>query len=129
MCVDELGGTQVAFLFGQTTLTFVCWKGPVMNVSLYAISLPPGRLVATELEDAAAAVLFDAGQSILLATLLDLVRLALRENRSLTVFTRDETRGSPWPAPGSGHRRRMLLRLQSSRPRKGEGLGLRRQRP
>ena len=65
-----------------------------MQANFYAIGLPSGRLVATQLDSHEAAEFLDAGQTVLLVALLDLVRLAARQRSSLTVFARDEIRGS-----------------------------------
>ena len=63
-----------------------------MYLDFYAISIQPTRLVATELEPADAAVLFDAAHSILLAAPTDLVRLALRYRKPLKIFSREDVR-------------------------------------
>jgi len=64
-----------------------------MRSDSYAILVRPGGLMAIQLDDREADELRDAGQTVLRVTLLDLVRLAGNQNRSLTVFPRDETRG------------------------------------
>jgi hypothetical protein len=61
-----------------------------MTIAFYAISIQPTRVVATEVEPAEAAVLFDAAHSILLATPTDLVRLAVQYRKPLTIFSRED---------------------------------------
>lgn len=61
-----------------------------MTIQFYAISLQPARVVATEVDPAEAAVLLDAGHSVLLAAPTDLVRLALRYSKPLTIFSRED---------------------------------------
>ena len=71
-----------------------------MQANFYVISLPPGRLVATEIDSAEAAVALDAGETLLLARPLELVRVALLHDRLLTICLRD--RGAATPS-GRGH--------------------------
>jgi hypothetical protein len=61
-----------------------------MQPNFYVISLPPGRLVATEIDSAEAAVALDAGETLLLARPLELVRVALLHNRLLTIGVRNQ---------------------------------------
>ena len=60
-----------------------------MQANFYVIGLPPGRLVATEIDSAEAAVALDAGETLLLARPLELVRVALLRNRLLTICVRE----------------------------------------
>ena len=77
-----------------------------MTIAFYAISIQPTRVVATEVEPAEAAVLFDAAHSILLATPTDLVRLALHYRKPLTIFSREEVLGRcRVPSSTKTHRR------------------------
>jgi hypothetical protein len=64
-----------------------------MQADSYAILVRPGGLMAIQLDGREADELRDAGQTVLRVTLLDLVRLAGNQNRSLTVFPRDEIHG------------------------------------
>lgn len=61
-----------------------------MQSNFYVISLPPGRLVATEIDSAQAAVALDAGETLLLARPIELVRVALLHDRLLTICLRDK---------------------------------------
>ena len=60
-----------------------------MQRNYYVISLPPGRLVATEIDSDEAAVAIDEGQTLLLARPSELVRVALLRNRLLTICVRE----------------------------------------
>jgi hypothetical protein len=65
-----------------------------MTFSYYAISLQPSRMIANEVAPDEAALLLDAGHAILLAAPVDLVRVALRHHRPVTIFSRDDVRRS-----------------------------------
>ena len=61
-----------------------------MALDFYAVSCQPNMVVATEINPAEVAVLFDAGHSVLLTTPTDLVRLALRCGKPLRIFSRED---------------------------------------
>ncbi len=61
-----------------------------MSLSYYAVSIQADRLFANEVEPDEVAVLLEAGHSVLLARPVDLVRVAVRHKKALTVFTREE---------------------------------------
>jgi len=78
-----------------------------MTTEFYAISIQPNRVVATEVDPAEVAVLFDAAHSVLLAAPVDLVRLALRLGKPLKIFNREDVLyccQAPTPAKACRHR-------------------------
>lgn len=78
-----------------------------MSLSYYAVSIQGDRLFAIQVEPDEVAVLLDAGHLVQLARPVDLVRVAVRHNTMLTVFTRDDvlrSHGHEDPHP-RGHRR------------------------
>ena len=66
-----------------------------MQPNFYVISLERDRLVATEIDCDEAAVALDAGQTLLLARPLDLVRVAVRHRVSLTAYGREPAGAAP----------------------------------
>jgi hypothetical protein len=70
-----------------------------MTLNYYAISFEPTRMVANEIQAKEAAVLLDAGHSILLGTPVDLVRVALRQHKSLKIFARSDVLRASRPRP------------------------------
>jgi hypothetical protein len=81
-------------------------KEPDMTLNYYAITLLPSRMIANEVAPDEAALLLDAGHTILLAAPVDLVRVALRHHRPVAIFSRDEIRrparsGKPSPLRSS----------------------------
>ena len=66
-----------------------------MKRNVYEVRREPGRIVAAEIGDDAAAVLFSAGRSILLATEQELIQLGRRERRVITILGRGTTSHSP----------------------------------
>jgi hypothetical protein len=70
-----------------------------MTLNYYAISFEPTRMVANEIQAKEAAVLLDAGHSILLGTPVDLVRVALRHHKSLNIFARSDVLRASRPRP------------------------------
>jgi len=76
-----------------------------MTIRFYAISIQPARVVATEVNPAEAAVLLDAAHSVLLATPTDLVRVALRYSKPLTICSREDVvRRCRVPSPAIARR-------------------------
>jgi hypothetical protein len=59
-----------------------------MDVHMYAIRLEATQLVAAEVLDQTAATLLEGGQPILLATETELIALARRKHKSLTILFR-----------------------------------------
>ena len=70
-----------------------------MTLNYYAISFEPTRMVANEIQAKEAAVLLDAGHSILLGTPVDMVRVALRHHKSLKIFARSDVLRASRPRP------------------------------
>lgn len=68
-----------------------------MALSYYAISLETSRMVANEVDSDEAAILLEAGHSILLAAPVDLVRVALRHRKPLKIFSREDVVRSSRP--------------------------------
>jgi hypothetical protein len=68
-----------------------------MVLSYYAISLETSRMVANEVDSDEAAILLEAGHSILLAAPVDLVRVALRHQKPLKIFSREDVVRSSRP--------------------------------
>ena len=69
-----------------------------MTIQFYAISLQPARVVATEVDPAEAAVLLDAGHSVLLAAPTDLVRAGAALQQAVDDL---QPGGCPLPFPDS----------------------------
>jgi hypothetical protein len=90
-----------------------------MKRNVYAVRLEPGRIVAAEISDATAAVLFSEGRSILLATEGELAELARREKRAFVILGRGTTK---YASPGDAEIRALHednaahLRGDSRRP-------------
>ena len=63
---------------------------PNMSLAYFAVSIQAERMFANEVESDEVAVLLEAGHSVLLARPVDLVRVAVRHKKALTVFSRDE---------------------------------------
>ena len=61
-----------------------------MSLSYYAVSIQADRLFAVQVEPDEVAVLLDAGHLVQLARPVDLVRVAVRHNTTLAVFSRDD---------------------------------------
>ena len=65
-----------------------------MQTNLYAIQIRPGQIVAAEIPADTAAILLDAGRTVLLAIEPELSQLARKLHRSLAILAR---RSSPQP--------------------------------
>jgi hypothetical protein len=63
-----------------------------MTLNYYAITLLPSRMIANEVAPDEAALLLDAGHTILLAAPVDLVRVALRHHRPVVIYSREDIR-------------------------------------
>lgn len=70
-----------------------------MSPRLYALRLEPCQLVAAEVSDATAAQLLDAGQTVFLGAQSELIALARRQRKSVTILAR-QTGPSRGPAVG-----------------------------
>jgi hypothetical protein len=57
-----------------------------MIASLFAVRVEEQRIAAAEISSETAAAMLDEGRSVLLATELELARLARRQNKTLVVF-------------------------------------------
>lgn len=65
-----------------------------MKTRFYAVRFQATRFIATEVEPDEAAALLDAGRNILLADPNDLLRVALRHHKTLSVDSRDAARSA-----------------------------------
>jgi hypothetical protein len=66
---------------------------PMTNI--YAIRVDEDRIVAAEVNDVVAAMLFDQGRTLLLATEAELAAYARREKRLLTILRCDQAHRGP----------------------------------
>jgi hypothetical protein len=65
-----------------------------VSTSLYVVQIQDDRILAAEVPEETAAALFDAGHSILLADEQDLIRVARRHNKTLSVLSCGQRRGA-----------------------------------
>jgi len=88
-------GTEVA-LFHSTHCPTSSIKRKVLAVStsLYVVQIQDDRILAVEAPEETAAALFDAGHSILLADKQDLIRVARRHDKTLSVLSCEQRRGA-----------------------------------
>ena len=70
-----------------------------MRRNIYAIRVDRDRIVAAEVSDAVAAMLFDDGGALLLATEAELAALARRDKKLLTVLRCDQPQRGPQRTP------------------------------
>ena len=68
-----------------------------MKRNVYEVRREPGRIVAAEIGDDTAAVLFSEGRSILLATEQELIQLGRQERRVITILGQGTTSHAPGP--------------------------------
>ena len=85
-----------------------------MTLSYYAISLQTSRIVANEVDSDEAALLLDAGHSILLAAPVDVVRAAILHQKPLKILSREDVVRSSRPRSRPRSARGAKSRLASA---------------